>query len=112
MKTCNLEEMKDYLFAGFREMRHEIEMIKCMDDLKKFLLRKCSFMDYTIMADLAEHLQLPDAQKFWNEYTTFQEEMYEQILAEDFVVEAINENIKDHETKVCLHCESIVMKSL
>ena len=108
MKMCNLEEMKDYLFAGFKELRSEIEMIKCVDELKSFLLRQSSFTDYTIMEDLAEFLQLADAQKFLNEYTTFRDRMYGQILAEDFAVVALAEHIKDHETKVCHHCMFII----
>ena len=105
MKTCDLEVMKDYLFAGFKEMRSEIEMIKCVDELKSLLLKKSSFTDYTVMEDLVDFLQLDDAQKFLNEYTTFRDRMYGKILAEDFAVAALDEHIKDHETKVCSYQE-------
>ena len=108
MKTSNFEEMKDYLFAGFKEMRSEIEMIACVDELKSFLLKKSSFTDYTIMEDLAEFLQLADAQKFLNEYTAFRDRMYGKILAEDFAIAALDEHVKDHETKVCNHCMCII----
>ena len=101
MKTCDLEQMKVYLFAGFKELTSEIETITSMDKLRSFLLKKSSFLDYTIMEDLAEFLQLADAQNFLNEYTTFRDKMYGNILAEDFAVAALNEHIKDHETKVC-----------
>ena len=110
MKTCDLEKMKDYLFAGFRETRDEIEMITSMDELKNLLMRNSSFADYTIMEDLAEFLQLADAQNFLNQYAAFRDKMYGKILAEDFAASAIEEHIKDHETKVCLQCESIVTK--
>ena len=103
MKTCNLEEVKDYLFAGFKEMRGEIDTIKSVDDLKRLLMRRSSFTDYTIMEDLAEFLQLADAQRFLSEYTTFRDRMYNKILAEDFAIAAIDEHIKDNETNVCLH---------
>ena len=104
MQTCNLEKTKVYLFAGLKEMNDEIEAITSIDELRNFLLEKSSFADYTIMEELAEFLQLADAQRFLKEYTTFQDRMYEKILAEDFAVAAIDEHIKDHETKVCLHC--------
>ena len=98
--------MKVYLFAGFKEMRSEIEAITSMDELRSFLVRKSSFTDYTMMEDLAKFLQLSDAQMFLNEYTTFRDRMYGKILAEDFAVAAIDEYLKDHQTKVCLQCES------
>ena len=101
-----MEEMKVYLFAGFKEMRSEIETVTSMDELRNFLLTKSSFTDYTILEDLADFLQLADAQKFLNEYTTFRDRMYGKILAEDFAVVAIDEHIKDHETKVSLQYES------
>ena len=112
MQNCSLREMKDYLFAGFREMRSEIEPVNSMDELKSILLKRCSFTDYTILEDLADHLQLADAQKLLSDYTKFRDWMYGKILAEDFPVAAIDERMKDHETKVCLHCESILTKSL
>ena len=108
IKTCDLEQMKVYLFAGFKEMRNQIETITTMDELRSFLLRKSSFTDYTIMEDLAEFLQLDDAQKFLSEYTTFRDRMYGKILAEDFAVAALDEHVKDHETKVCSHCMCII----
>ena len=111
MKTCDLEEMKEYLFAGFKEMRDEIKEIKSMDELKSLLLRKSSVTDYTIMEDLAEFFQLADARKFLNEFTAFRDETYGKILAEDFAVAAIDEHMKDHETQVYLQCESLVKKS-
>ena len=101
MEACNWREMKDYLFAGFKEMRNELETIKSMDELKDLLLKKSSFTDYTIMEDLADYLQLADAQKILSEYAQFRDRMYGKILAEDFAVAAIDEHIKDHETKVC-----------
>ena len=103
-----MEQMKDYLFAGFKEMRGEIDTITSMDEMKSFLLGKSSFTDYTIMEDLAEFLQLDEAQKLLNEYTTFRDRMYENILAEDFGVAALDEHIKDHETKVCIHYMCII----
>ena len=108
LKTTSLEEMKIYLFAGFKEMRNEIETIKSMDEMRNLLLRKSSFTDYTIMEDLANHLQLADALKLLSDYTEFRDRMYGKILAEDFAVAAINEHIKDHETKVCLLCEFVL----
>ena len=110
MKTCSLEEMRDYLFAGFKEMRSEIKMIASMDELKYFLLEKSSFTDYTIMEDLAEYLRLVDAQKYLSEYTTFRDRMYGSILAEDFAVAAIDEHTKDHETKVCSQSECMYQR--
>ena len=107
VKTCNLEQIKDYLFAGFKETRNEIETIRSVDELKSLLLKKSSFTDYTIMEDLAEFLQLADAQKYLSEYTTFRDRMYGKILAEDFAVGAIDEHIKDHETKVCFHFKTV-----
>ena len=100
--------MKDYLFAGFKEMRNEIDLVKSMDELKDLLLKKSSFIDYTIMEDLADYLQLADAQKILSEYTQFRDRMYGKILAEDFAVAAVDEHIKDHETKVCCVCEAFV----
>ena len=112
IKTCNLEAVKDYLFVGFKEMRGEIETIKSVDDLKGLLVRRSSFTDYTIMEDLAEFLQLADAQKFLSEYSTFRDKMYDKILAEDFAVAAIDEHIKDNQSKVSPHFNSTFVKSL
>ena len=98
--------MKDYLFVGFKEMRNEIELAKSMDELKDLLLNKSSFIDYTIMEDLADCLQLADAQKILSEYTQFWDRMYRKLLAEDFAVAAVDEHIKDHATKVCCVCET------
>ena len=112
MKVCDLEEMKDYFFAGFEETREEVETIKSVDELKNFLMRRSSFDDCTILEDLTEFLQLADGQKFLKEYTTFRDSMYEKILAEDFALEVKDEHIKNKETKVCLHCESLSVKSV
>ena len=78
--------------------------------LKGVLEQKSSFINYAIMEDLAEFLQLVDAQKIWREYTKFRNGVYREILGEHFAVAAIDEHIKDRETKVCLYCESLVMK--
>ena len=112
LKTASLKETKDYLSVGFKEMRNEIESIESTTELRYFLVNKSSFTDYNIMEYLAESLQLANAQNHLNEYTTFRDRMYEKILQENFAIAAIAQYIKDHETKVCLHSESLLMISL
>ena len=101
VKTCSLEEMKDFLSAAFEELSEEVEMITSEDQLKVLLRKKSSFSNYSIVEELVTHLDLADAKKKLSDFEAFRDEKYKKILAERFAAEVADEYMKNPETQVC-----------
>ena len=100
-----LEDVKEYLDAVYPELEGELRTVHSYGDLIHLVRHNCFFTNIRMLESLAETFAM-DIPEVWKLLTKFKEEkerLYEQVLAKDFVKDAM-ERVRASHAKVMFVC--------
>ena len=105
VEKSKLEDVKGCLALVCPELEVEFRAVDSDRDLISLVQRNCFFTNIHLLESLAER-SAKNSHEVWRLFTTFEEardELYEQVLARDFVKEA-KERVRASHAKVMFVC--------
>ena len=105
VEKSKLDDIKIHLVAVYRELKDGLRKVNSYGELIELLRENCFFTNIRMLESLAKRFA-KDNPEVWKLFTKFKEtrdELYEQVLAKDFVKEA-KERVRASHAKVMFVC--------
>ena len=83
-KAAELDAIKKVLRLWNRDLKTKLDTVKTTEALIEIVRDNCSFTNYSIVTELAEHLNSDSALRKIKAYTEKRDEYYERVRAEEF----------------------------